>query len=88
MDRKDTIAFSAGEAVQTNVVTHVTDPWPPHARQKDIAFSGERIARTVRRYECGPRGGNNSGAQGGGFGSPTININNGPAAAATSAEPC
>lgn len=53
MDRKDTIAFSAGEAVQTNIITHVPDPWPVHARNKEIAFSGERIARAVRRYECG-----------------------------------
>jgi hypothetical protein len=57
MDRKDTIAFNAGEAVQTNVIAHVPDPWPAHSRNKNIAFSGERIARAVRRYECGPPAG-------------------------------
>lgn len=65
MDRKDTIAFNAGEAVQTNIVTHVPDPWPVHSRNKNIAFSGERMARAVRRYECGPpsaRGGSSQSA--------------------------
>jgi hypothetical protein len=56
LDRKETIAFSAGNAVQTNIITHVTDPWPVHARSKDIAFSGERMQRAVARYECGPAG--------------------------------
>lgn len=88
LDRKNTIAFSAGDAVETNVITHVTDPWPPHARNKNIEFSGERLARAVRRYECGPTAedaGSNNSASGKGFASPTININSSPPAETSSA---
>ncbi|MBM1172010.1 hypothetical protein [Microvirga arabica] len=76
MDRKDTIAFNAGEAVQANIVTHVTDPWPAHARNKDIAFSGERLARATRRYELG------SGAAGAGQ-APAGNGGGAPASSGT-----
>lgn len=64
LDRKNTIAFSAGNAVQTNIITHVPDPWPVHARNKNIAFDGERMQRAVERYRCGPVAG--GGASGGG----------------------
>lgn len=50
LDRKDTVAFSAGDAVQTNIVAQVPDPWPPHARLRDIASNGERMQRSVERY--------------------------------------
>jgi hypothetical protein len=53
LDRDDKIAFSAGNAVETNEVTHVTDPWPVHAKDKNIATSGARIARAVKKYRCG-----------------------------------
>ena len=52
-DRKETIAFSAGNAVQTNVVTHVTDPWPSYAKNKNFAVSGQRMQRAVENYRCG-----------------------------------
>jgi hypothetical protein len=75
MDRKDTIAFSAGNAVQTNLVTHVPDPWPAHAANKDIAFNGERMQRAVEKYRCGPPSGNNDSGSAGGV---TVNVNNAP----------
>ena len=56
LDRTDKIAFSAGNAVETNIVTHVHDPWPAHAKNKNIAFSGERMAIAVRNYQCGQSG--------------------------------
>lgn len=52
MGRKDTIAFNLGEAVRTNQVTHVADPWPVHAQNKDILYSGNRAAAAARAYEC------------------------------------
>jgi hypothetical protein len=79
MDRKDTIDLSAGNAVQTNVVTHVIDPWPVHARNKNISFSGERMQRAVHRYNCGPSGGGGPSNGGGN----SITINNAPQAAAS-----
>jgi len=63
MDRKNTIAFSAGDAVQTNVVTHAIDPWPPGVQNTNIAFDGKRMQRAVAKYRCGPsdKGNNQSG---------------------------
>src|SRR5215213_899806 len=75
MDRKDTIDFSAGNAVNTNVVAHMIDPWPPHARNKNITFSGERMQRAVHRYNCGPGAAAGGSTNGGGT---SITINNAP----------
>lgn len=50
LDRKETAAFSAGNAVQTNVATHVIDPWPLHAWNTRIAFDGERAQRSMERF--------------------------------------
>jgi hypothetical protein len=76
VDRKDTIAFSAGNAVQTNIVTHVVDPWPTSSRNKNFATSGQRMQRAIENYRCGrtPNGtGDNGdgGASSGGSSSPT-----------------
>src|SRR4051794_1633828 len=54
LDRKDTLLLGAGNAVQTNIVTHVVDPWPAHSSSRSFTTSGQRTARAVRRYECGP----------------------------------
>ena len=72
MDRKNTIAFSAGNAVQTNVVTHVIDPWPRYVRNTNISHSGERMARAVRCYELGPK---RSDGEGGSSGGMVVNVN-------------
>src|SRR5215212_2017274 len=61
MDRSDTIAFSAGEAVEKNTVAHMIDPWPVHAANRNIAVSGERSARVVRRYQSPPQSNSNPG---------------------------
>jgi hypothetical protein len=63
VDRKDTIAFSAGNALQTNIVTHVTDPWPPSSRNKNFAVDGQRMQRAIENYRCGknPEGFNSNG---------------------------
>ncbi|KAB0265766.1 hypothetical protein [Microvirga brassicacearum] len=67
VDRKDTIAFSAGNAVQTNIVTHVTDPWPPSSRNKNFAVNGQRMQRAIENYRCGtiPGEANSNGNDGG-----------------------
>ena len=38
LDRRDTIAKSGGNAVATNVVTHMVDPWPRRERQPQYRF--------------------------------------------------
>jgi hypothetical protein len=53
LDRKDTVSSSAGNAVQTNLVTHMIDPWPAHARETRIASDGQRVQAAVQRYREG-----------------------------------
>jgi hypothetical protein len=50
LDRRDTVSFGAGDAVATNKVTHMVDPWPPRAGDRNIAFDGERAAMAAERY--------------------------------------
>lgn len=60
IDRRDTIALSGGNAVATNVVTHMVDPWPRASANRNIAFNGARIESAFERYRnnrvTAPRG--------------------------------
>ena len=49
-DRRDTVSFAAGDAVAVNKVTHMIDPWPPYAGNRNIAFDGERMQAAAERY--------------------------------------
>ena len=48
LDRRDTIAKSGGNAVATNIVTQMVDPWPPESANRNIAFNGPRDGKRVR----------------------------------------
>jgi hypothetical protein len=50
LDRRDTVSFAAGDAVAANKVTHMIDPWPPYAGDRNIAFDGERMQMAAERY--------------------------------------
>jgi len=50
LDRRDTVSFEAGDAVAVNKVTHMVDPWPAHAGNRNIAFDGERMQSAAERY--------------------------------------
>ena len=50
LDRRDTIALSGGDAVATNRVTHMVDPWPRDSANRDIAFDGNKIEGAMERY--------------------------------------
>ena len=50
LDRRDTISLHAGDAVATNKVTQVVDPWPAHSADNNIAFNGDRMQKSVERY--------------------------------------
>jgi hypothetical protein len=52
-DRRETIAPSAGDAVQINKVTMMVDPWPPASANKNIAFNGIVMGRAAARYRVG-----------------------------------
>ena len=38
LDRRDTVSFAAGDAVAANKVTHMVDPWPARAGNRNIAL--------------------------------------------------
>jgi hypothetical protein len=49
-DRRDSISLSAGDAVATNKVTQMVDPWSRPSANRNIAFNGERMQSAVERY--------------------------------------
>jgi hypothetical protein len=49
-DRRDTIALSAGNAIATNQVTHMVDPWPRNSANRNISFDGSKMQSAVERY--------------------------------------
>jgi hypothetical protein len=50
LDRRDTVSFGAGDAVAANKVTHMVDPWPARAGDRNITHDGERMAAAAERY--------------------------------------
>jgi len=50
LDRRDTVALSGGNAVATNKVTQMVDPWPRASANRNIAFNGEKMQSAVERY--------------------------------------
>jgi hypothetical protein len=60
LDRRETIARSGGNAVATDVVTHMVDPWPRESADRNIAFNGVRMESAFERYRTNrvtaPRG--------------------------------
>jgi hypothetical protein len=53
LDRRDAVSFGAGDAVAANKVTHMVDPWPVRAGDRNIGHSGERMAAAAERYRTG-----------------------------------
>jgi hypothetical protein len=49
-DRRDTVAASAGDALFSNQVTQMVDPWPRASADRNIAFDGQRMQAAVQRY--------------------------------------
>ena len=60
LHRNDTLSWQSGDAVQTNKVTQMVDPWPAVAANRDIAFDGAVMQTAMTRYRTGrviqPRG--------------------------------
>jgi len=93
LDRRDTIAKSGGNAVATNMITQMVDPWPRESADRNIAFNGVRMESAFERYRnnrvTAPRGiGTSSTYQdaGGGGGGGGQN-NSAPVGPAVSAAP-
>lgn len=49
-DRRDTIELSTGDALRSNQVVHMIDPWPAHSANRNIAFDGQKMQSAVERY--------------------------------------
>jgi hypothetical protein len=49
-DRRETISLGADDAVSSNRVTHMVDPWPAYSANRNLAFNGERIQAAAQRY--------------------------------------
>jgi hypothetical protein len=50
LDRRDTISLNAGDAVATDKVAQMVDPWPRASADKNIAFNGAKMESAVARY--------------------------------------
>jgi hypothetical protein len=50
LDRRDTIALSAGDAIAANEAEQMVDPWPRYSGDKNIAFNGQKMQSAVERY--------------------------------------
>jgi hypothetical protein len=52
-DRRDMISIKGGDAVQTNKLTQMVDPWPRQSANRNIASNGEVIENAYERYRTG-----------------------------------
>lgn len=52
-DRRDLISIHGGNAVQTNKVTQMIDPWPRASADRSIAYNGEVMESAYTRYRTG-----------------------------------
>ena len=52
-DRRETVAPGAGDAVATNKVTHMIDPWSRASSNNRIAFNGMLMQAAQDRYNRG-----------------------------------
>jgi hypothetical protein len=50
VDRRDTIALGAGDAIAANKVVQMVDPWPAASGNRNIAFNGQKMQSAVERY--------------------------------------
>jgi hypothetical protein len=51
-DRRDSVAFWAGDAPASNVAVHTIDPWPPAAAKRRLTANGELMQRAAERYRA------------------------------------
>ena len=49
-DRRDAVAFYAGDAPASNIAIHTIDPWPPEAAKRRLTTNGELAQKAAERY--------------------------------------
>jgi hypothetical protein len=52
-DRRQTISLGSGDALATNKVTQMVDPWPASSANNNIAFNGQLMQAAQDRYNRG-----------------------------------
>jgi hypothetical protein len=52
-DRREMVALSSGDALATNKVTQMIDPWSRASANNRIAFNGQRMQKAQDRYNRG-----------------------------------
>jgi hypothetical protein len=52
-DRRELISIKGGDALQTDKVTQMVDPWPRESANRDIAYDGVVMQGAVERYHTG-----------------------------------
>jgi hypothetical protein len=50
LDRRDTVALTANDAVAANAALQTADPWPRNSGNTNIAFNGQKMQSAVERY--------------------------------------
>lgn len=53
LERRDGLSVQTGNAVETNKVAQMVDPWPPYAGERNIAYNGSVMGSAVERYRTG-----------------------------------
>jgi hypothetical protein len=49
-DRRETVALHADNAIATDRIVQMVDPWPAASANKNIAFNGDKMQTAVERY--------------------------------------
>lgn len=53
LDRRESVALNAGDAVASNRIVQTIDPWPPAAADRSYRFDGDKMRSAAARYRTG-----------------------------------
>ena len=53
LDRRDGLSVQSGNAIESNKVSQMVDPWPRYSSDRNIAFNGPVMESAVERYRTG-----------------------------------
>jgi hypothetical protein len=84
IDRRETVAFGAGDAVATDKVLQMIDPWPRDSANRNHSTNGQKAAGAIERYRTGhiiqPQG---AGTSSSGYGQAPVTISGGAPTSST-----
>ncbi len=53
LDRRETVALNADDAVASNRIVQTIDPWPRVAADRGYVFDGDKMRSAAERYRTG-----------------------------------